>query len=141
MWIVTALATAAYFWRFLGPPAATQFLAGYTIEEALSVDNLFLFLLLFRIFKVPESFQPRVLFWGVAGAILMRGAFIAAGLGLLARFHWVDYLFGLILLIAAIRLVLRPKRRSPRHPSPAALDPLDLPHPPRFAPHRHLLHH
>ena len=113
MWIVAAALIAVYFWRFLGVPSATQFLAGYTLEESLSIDNLFVFLLLFRIFKIPPAYQPRVLFWGVLGAILLRGAFIAGGLGLLARFHWIDYVFGVILLIAAIRLVIPEKEELP----------------------------
>ena len=113
MWIAAAALTAAYFWRTLGSPSATQFLAGYTLEESLSIDNLFVFLLLFRIFKIPPAYQPRVLFWGVLGAILLRGAFIAGGLGLLARFHWVDYVFAVVLLVAAIRLVLPEKEEAP----------------------------
>lgn len=113
MWVAAALLFAAWLFHTLGGTPATQFLAGYSIEEALSIDNLFVFLLLFRIFKIPEAFQPRVLFWGVAGAIVMRGAFIAAGLGLLERFHWIDYVFGLILLVAAIRLVIPEKEEAP----------------------------
>ena len=105
MWVSAALLFAFYTLRTLGGAPATQFLAAYSIEEALSIDNLFVFLLLFRIFKIPEPFQPRVLFWGVAGAILLRGAFIAAGLRLLARFHWIGYIFAVLLLIAAIRLL------------------------------------
>ena len=105
MWVSVALAFSAYVWHRMGSTSATQFLAGYAIEETLSIDNLFLFLLLFRIFRIPETSQPRALFWGVAGAILMRGSFIAAGLGLLERFHWISYLFAVILLVAAVRLL------------------------------------
>jgi tellurite resistance protein TerC len=71
----------------------------------MSLDNLFVFLLLFRLFRIPAGRQPRVLFWGVAGAIVMRGAFIAGGIGLLNRFHWIEYAFGVVLLIAAVRLL------------------------------------
>jgi tellurite resistance protein TerC len=106
MWTAAALVFALFVFHTLGTPSSTQFLAGYAIEESLSIDNLFVFLLLFRVFRIPEVFQPRVLFWGVLGAILMRGAFIAAGLGLLARFHWISYVFALILLGASIRLIL-----------------------------------
>ncbi len=106
MWVSAALAFSGFLLRSLGSTAATQFLAGYAIEEALSVDNLFVFLLLFRVFKIPSLSQPRVLFWGVLGAILMRGGFIVAGVDLLARFQWVSYVFAVILLGAAIRLVL-----------------------------------
>ncbi len=106
MWVAAALAFAVYVFRTMGGPPATQFLAGYAIEESLSIDNLFVFLLLFRVFRISPTFQPRVLFWGVLGAILMRGALIAAGLGLLARFQWISYLFAIILLGASIRLVI-----------------------------------
>ncbi|QHN04566.1 TerC/Alx family metal homeostasis membrane protein [Granulicella sp. WH15] len=106
MWIAAALAFAAYVLCRFGTPSATQFLAGYALEESLSIDNLFVFLLLFRVFKVAPAHQPKVLFWGVAGAILMRGLFIGAGLSLLARFHWVSYVFAVILLVAAVRLVM-----------------------------------
>ena len=118
LWVAAALAFALFLFRSMGSQAATQYLAGYAIEESLSIDNLFLFLLLFRVFKIETSHQPKALFWGVLGAILMRGAFIAAGLGLLARFEWVSYLFATILLIAAIRLVLpgaeKPQTETPR---------------------------
>ncbi|NYF51251.1 TerC/Alx family metal homeostasis membrane protein [Tunturiibacter gelidoferens] len=118
LWIAAALAFALFLFRSMGGQSATQYLAGYAIEESLSVDNLFLFLLLFRVFKIEPANQPKALFWGVLGAILMRGAFIAAGLGLLARFEWVSYVFAAILLIAAIRLVLpgaeKPKTETPR---------------------------
>ncbi len=106
MWLVAALLFAGYVLHSMGSTSATQFLAGYAIEETLSIDNLFVFLLLFRVFRIPAANQPRVLFWGVAGAIVMRGAFIAAGLGLLNRFQWVSYVFAVILLAAAVRLVM-----------------------------------
>jgi tellurite resistance protein TerC len=106
LWIAAALAFAIFVFHVQGSQSTTQYLAGYAIEESLSIDNLFVFLILFRVFNIEPSRQPKVLFWGVAGAIVMRGAFIAAGLGLLARFEWISYLFAAILLIAAIRLVL-----------------------------------
>ncbi len=109
LWVAAALGFALFVWRTLHATAATQYLAGYAIEEALSVDNLFVFLLLFRLFRIPEGRQQRVLFWGVAGAMVMRGAFIAAGLGLLEHFAWVEYIFGVILLVAAIRLLFPEK--------------------------------
>ena len=108
LWVAAALSLAVILVRFYTSAGAVQYLAGYAIEEALSIDNLFVFLLLFRLFRVPDVRQPRVLFWGVAGAIVMRGGFIAAGLGLLSRFHWISYAFGAILLFGAIRL-LRPE--------------------------------
>ena len=109
MWIAAALGFAVYLLHAMGGQAATQFLAGYALEESLSIDNLFVFLLLFRVFKIADVSQPRVLFWGVLGAIVMRGTFIALGIGLLQRFEWVSYVFAVVLLIAAVRLVLPEK--------------------------------
>ena len=106
LWVGAALALSLFVLRTMGGNSATQYLAGYAIEEALSIDNLFVFLLLFRMFRIETANQPKVLFWGVTGAIVMRGAFIVAGIGLLTRFEWVSYLFAVILLIASIRLVL-----------------------------------
>jgi tellurite resistance protein TerC len=105
LWVSAALGLAVVFFHIDGSSNATQYLAGYAIEQALSIDNLFVFLLLFKLFRIPGPRQPKVLFWGVAGAIVMRGAFIAGGLGLLARFHWIEYVFGVILLVAAVRLL------------------------------------
>lgn len=116
LWVTAALAFAFFLFRTLGSQSSTQYLAGYAIEESLSIDNLFVFLLLFRVFKIESTHQPKVLFWGVAGAIVMRGAFIAAGLGLLTRFEWISYLFAAILLIAAIRLVLPSEKKGETHP-------------------------
>ncbi|WP_158943083.1 TerC/Alx family metal homeostasis membrane protein [Granulicella sp. S190] len=115
LWVAAALAFALFLLRSMGSQSATQYLAGYAIEESLSIDNLFLFLLLFRVFKIEPAHQPKALFWGVLGAILMRGAFIAAGLGLLARFEWVSYVFAAILLLAAIRLVLPSSKKEEIH--------------------------
>lgn len=106
LWVGAALVLALFVLRTMGGEAATQYLAGYAIEEALSVDNLFVFLLLFKVFRIEAPNQPKVLFWGVVGAIVMRGVFIAAGIGLLARFEWVSYLFAVVLLIASIKLLI-----------------------------------
>ncbi|MBB5328579.1 TerC/Alx family metal homeostasis membrane protein [Tunturiibacter gelidoferens] len=115
LWVAAALAFALFLYRSMGSLSATQYLAGYAIEESLSIDNLFLFLLLFRLFKIEPPHQPKALFWGVLGAILMRGAFISAGIGLLAHFEWVSYVFAAILLIAAIRLVLPSAQKDETH--------------------------
>jgi len=106
LWVAAALIFALFLFHTEGSQSATQYLAGYAIEESLSIDNLFVFLILFRVFNIKPNHQPKVLFWGVVGAILMRGGFIAAGLGLLSRFEWISYVFATILLVAAIRLVL-----------------------------------
>jgi tellurite resistance protein TerC len=115
LWVSAALAFALFILRALGGDSATQYLAGYAIEEALSVDNLFVFLLLFRLFNIESPNQPKVLFWGVTGAILMRGAFIAAGLELLDHFEWISYIFAAILLIAAVRLVIPEDPKEENH--------------------------
>jgi tellurite resistance protein TerC len=108
-WVAAALAFALFLRHAFGSAASIQFLAGYALEQSLSVDNLFVFLLLFRLFRIDDAHQPKVLFWGVAGAILMRGLFIAGGLTLLARFTAVSYVFAAILLVAAIRLLIPSK--------------------------------
>jgi TerC family integral membrane protein len=82
-----------------------EFVTGYVIEQSLSIDNLFVFLLIFRYFNVPRKFQHEVLFWGVLGALVMRAIFIATGVTLLNRFHWVTYVFGAILLYSGIKLL------------------------------------
>jgi tellurite resistance protein TerC len=112
LWVTAALGFSAFLLKTLGGEEAVQYLAGYAIEEALSIDNLFVFLLLFKLFRIDADHQPKVLFWGVTGAIVMRGAFIAAGLGLLARFHWISYAFAAILLFAAGRLLVPEKKKD-----------------------------
>lgn len=82
-----------------------EFITGYVIELSLSVDNLFIFLLIFRYFAVPRQFQHEVLFWGVIGALIMRAIFIVAGIALLNRFHWIIYVFGAILIYSGIKLL------------------------------------
>jgi tellurite resistance protein TerC len=106
VWISLALCFNAglYFWR--GPEAALQFMAGYLIEKSLSVDNLFVFALLFGFFAVPAIYQHRVLFWGVLGALILRGLFVAAGSALIGRFNWIIYLFGAFLVFTGARLAL-----------------------------------
>jgi tellurite resistance protein TerC len=112
LWIAAALGLAIFLRHAFGPTASVQYLAGYALEESLSIDNLFVFLLLFRLFQIVPAAQPRVLFWGVAGAIVMRGAFIAGGISLLARFAWVSYVFAGILLVGAVRLLLPEKHEA-----------------------------
>lgn len=119
-WIAASLVLAAVLLPRFGSAGSVQYLAAYAIEQSLSIDNLFVFLLLFRVFRVPEQRQQKVLFWGVTGAIVMRGAFIAAGVGLLNHFRWISYIFGGLLLISAVRLVL-PSHESTKPPKWIAL--------------------
>jgi len=104
MWIALAgaFATILLFWQ--GHQTALEFVTGYVIELSLSADNLFLFLVIFRYFTVPEEQQHRVLFWGILGALVMRGFFILAGVELIHRFRWVLYLFGALLIYSGVRL-------------------------------------
>ncbi|HEX7052165.1 MAG TPA: TerC family protein [Longimicrobiales bacterium] len=102
--VMLALAFGLGVYRFLGPQAGLEFLAGYLIEEALSVDNIFVFVLIFSYFGVPAKYQHRVLFWGILGALVMRGAMIGAGVLLIRRFDWVLYIFGAFLVATGIRM-------------------------------------
>ena len=103
-WIVLAaiFAVVIFFWH--GRTPALEFVTGYVIELSLSVDNLFVFLLIFRFFQVPAIHQHKVLFWGILGALIMRAIFIAAGVGLIQRFHWIIYAFGAFLVYSGIKL-------------------------------------
>ena len=110
VWIGLSLLFAGALFLWYGPEVGSQFLTGYLIEKSLSVDNIFIFVLLFSSFAVPAEYQHRVLFWGVLGAIVMRGALIGLGTALVETFHWVLYLFGAFLVIAGIRLALHQER-------------------------------
>lgn len=103
VWIALALTFNAGVWHWEGKEKALEFLTGYLIEKSLSLDNLFVFLMIFLYFSVPDKYQHRVLYWGILGALIMRGAMIAAGAALIATFHWVIYLFGGFLVITGIR--------------------------------------
>ena len=94
-----------FFWK--GPTPSLEFLAGYLIEKSLSVDNIFVFVIIFGSFAVPREYQHRVLFWGVIGALIMRGILIGLGAILLQRFHWLIYVFGAFLIFTGIRLLGR----------------------------------
>jgi tellurite resistance protein TerC len=104
-WVLLAIAFAAlvYFWH--GRQTAVEFTTGYIIELSLSVDNLFIFLLIFRYFRVPSDYQHKVLFWGIVGALVMRGVFIVVGIGLIRQFHWIIFVFGAFLVYSGIRLL------------------------------------
>jgi tellurite resistance protein TerC len=110
-----ALLFGGFLWWREGNHPALEFYSGYLIELSLSVDNLFVFLLIFQYFNVPEKLQPRVLKWGIFGAMLMRGVMIGLGALLLQRFHWIVYVFGAILVITGIRM-LRPGGITPVEP-------------------------
>ncbi|MEX2274797.1 MAG: TerC family protein [Actinomycetota bacterium] len=114
VWITLGLSFGVIVWVWLGPEAGGEYLAGYLIEKSLSVDNIFVFALIFSFFAVPSRYQHRVLFWGVLGALVMRGIFIAAGASLLDNFHWAIYLFGGLLVFTGVRMA----RSSEMHVDP-----------------------
>ena len=105
VWVALAVifAVVIYFWH--GRASSLEFVTGYVIELSLSVDNLFVFLLIFRYFQVPPGHQHKVLFWGILGALVMRAIFIAAGVGLIQRFHWIVYVFGAFLVYSGLKLL------------------------------------
>jgi tellurite resistance protein TerC len=110
VWIALALTFNYGIYRFMGAQAGLEFLTGYLIEKALSVDNIFVFVLLFSYFDVPARYQHRVLFWGILGALVMRGAMIGAGAVLIQQFHWILYLFGAFLVFTGIRMAVQSER-------------------------------
>ncbi len=114
VWVVLAMLFNGWIYLRFGSQQALEFLTGYVVEKALSVDNIFVFVVLFAAFAVPKIYEHRVLFWGVIGAIVMRAVFIGLGAALLTRFHWVIYIFGAILIITGIRLLVQ--REHEPHP-------------------------
>ena len=104
LWVALALAFGAGVYAFMGRDAGLEYFAGYLIEKALSVDNIFVFVLIFGYFRVPPRYQHRVLFWGILGALVMRGAMIGAGAYLIQHFHWIIYVFGAFLVFTGIRM-------------------------------------
>jgi len=107
VWVSLALLfnLGIYFWQ--GPQKALEFLTGYLIEYSLSIDNIFVFLLLFTYFGVASQYQHKILFWGIIGALVMRAAFIVAGVTLIQKFHWIIYVFGAVLIISGIKMALQ----------------------------------
>ncbi len=104
VWVALAAVFAVFVLYWKGHARALEFATGYLIEESLSVDNLFVFLLIFRYFRVPAHYQHKVLFWGIVGAMVMRLIFILAGVSLITRFHWIIYIFGAFLVYTGIKL-------------------------------------
>jgi tellurite resistance protein TerC len=111
VWIMLAMMFAAivYFWK--GSEKAIEFITGYVIELSLSVDNLFIFILVFSYFHVPQQYQHKVLFWGILGALVMRVIFIFAGVALISKFHWIIYVFGAIIIISGIKMLFQKDKK------------------------------
>jgi tellurite resistance protein TerC len=113
-WIGLSLAFGGWVWWRFGSRVGLEFFTGYLIEYALSVDNIFVFIVIFSYFAVPPKYQHRVLFWGIFGALVMRGVFIWLGAALISRFDWVLYLFGAFLVFTGLRIVIH--RETEVHP-------------------------
>jgi len=114
VWVVLALLFNGGVWYFSGSQKALEFFTGYLIEKSLSVDNVFVFALLFSYFAVPAKYQHKVLFWGILGALVMRAIMIAAGAALIAKFTWIIYVFGAFLILTGIKMIV--KREEEIHP-------------------------
>lgn len=114
VWVALALLFNAGIWHYYGSQKALEFFTGYLIEKSLSVDNVFVFALLFSYFAVPPVWQHKVLFWGVLGALVMRAIMIAAGVALIAKFNWIIYLFGAFLVLTGVKMAV--KREEEIHP-------------------------
>ncbi len=104
-WITLALLFNIVVYVFYGHESALQYLTAYLVEKSLSMDNLFVFLMIFSFFKVPHKYQHKVLFWGIIGALVMRLFFIYAGITLISKFHWIIYIFGIMLIYSGIKMV------------------------------------
>ena len=113
-WITLALLFNLGVWHYAGEEKALEFTAGYLIEYSLSVDNIFVFALLFSYFAVPPQYQHRVLFWGILGALILRAVMIGAGTILIAKFAWIIYVFGAFLILTGIKMIV--KREEEIHP-------------------------
>lgn len=114
IWIGLALIFNGWIYYSMGRQPAIEFLTGYLVEKSLSVDNIFVFVLLFSFFKVPDEYRHRVLFWGVIGALIMRAIFISVGAVLIAKFHWIIYLFGAFLVYTGYKMIK--KSAADMHP-------------------------
>ena len=107
VWVTLALLFNAGVWHFAGPQKALEFLTGYLIEYSLSVDNVFIFALIFSYFAVPPQWQHKVLFWGILGALVMRVIMIFAGVALISRFGWLLYIFGAFLIFTGLKMIFK----------------------------------
>lgn len=114
VWVALALGFGGFVWQHFSASAAEEFITGYAIEKALSVDNLFVMYAIFTAFSIPPLYQHRVLFWGIIGAVVMRTLMVFAGVALLASFHWLIFIFGGFLIVTGIKMLVRKDERP--HP-------------------------
>jgi tellurite resistance protein TerC len=115
IWVAVALAFAGFMWWRAGAVSALNYVNGYLVEEVLSVDNLFVMLIIFSYFQVPRHHQHRVLLWGIFGALVMRGVFIVCGVELIERFRWLLYPLGALLVYTALKLLVSEEQYDPEH--------------------------
>src|SRR5579859_1508260 len=118
VWLAIGLGFGGLLWAWAGESTAQAYLAGYLIEKSLSLDNVFVFAVIFAASAIPARYQQRVLMFGIIGALIMRAAFIVAGVALLAAFHPVIYVFGAVLLYAAVRMLRGGQHTRPEHSRP-----------------------
>lgn len=116
VWFTLAMGFAAIVWYWRGPVLGQQFIASYLIELCLSVDNVFVFILIFAYFKVKPEWQHRVLFWGIIGAVAMRAVFILVGVAIIERFEWILYIFGAFLVYTGIKMAIPKQEEEEIHP-------------------------
>jgi tellurite resistance protein TerC len=121
VWISLALIFNLGIYYLWGSEKAMEFLAGYLIEKSLSVDNIFVFIMIFSYFAVPAMYQHRILFWGILGALIMRAIFIAAGAALLSAFHWIIYIFGSFLIITGVKMFFAGEEKIEPEKNPAVV--------------------
>lgn len=117
-WVSLGLLFGGFVYEYMGHQAGIEYFTGFVVEKSLSVDNLFVFLVIFRAFKIEKKYQHRLLFWGVLGAIILRGLMIAAGTVLLAKFHWLIYIFGAFLLYTGVTLAFQGDKEIDPHQNP-----------------------
>jgi tellurite resistance protein TerC len=110
LWVTLSLAFNAAVWVLMGPSKALEFLTGYLVEYSLSVDNIFVFVLIFSYFAVPAAYQHRVLFWGILSALLLRGVMIGVGAAFIGTFHWALYFFGGLLILTGAKMLFRGRK-------------------------------
>lgn len=110
IWIILALLFACGIFYFFGKQQGVEFLTGYVIEKSLSVDNIFVFIMVFSYFNIPTKYQHKVLFYGILGALLMRAFFIFAGVALITKFHWIIYVFGAFLIFTGIKMLVQDEK-------------------------------
>jgi tellurite resistance protein TerC len=118
IWILFALCFNGFIYFAFGETKALEFFTGYVIEKALSVDNIFVFVLIFTYFQIPSIYQHKVLFWGIIGALIMRVTFIFAGVALLEKFHWTIYVFGAILIFTGIKMLIGKNKKMEPEKNP-----------------------